>query len=69
MRYPEYEVPEKIPMPRPVDAFLADWKGPVRPEFRSDIDMSKYSGNQKWLLWCLELFFELNSDFNKDVKR
>lgn len=69
MRYPEYEVPEKIPMPRPVDAFLADWKGPVRPEFRSDIDMSKYSGNQKWLLWCLELFFELNSDINKDVKR
>lgn len=56
MKYPEYPVPQKLPMPRPVDAYFKDWKGPIRPEFRKDIDMSKYSGNQKWLLWCLERF-------------
>ncbi len=56
MCYPEIPVPEKIPMPRPVDAYFADWKGPVRPEFRDDIDLSKYTGNQKWQMWCLERF-------------
>lgn len=56
IRYPELPVPEKLPMPRPVDAYFRDWTGPVRPEFRSDIDMSRYTGNQKWLIWCLEYF-------------
>ena len=60
MRYPEFEVPEKIPMPRPVDLFFKDWEGPRRPEFRNDINMSQYTGNQKWLMWCLEQFFEAN---------
>ncbi len=52
-------VPEKLPMPRPVDAYFKDWAGPVRPEFRSDIDMSRYTGNQKWLIWCLERFLNM----------
>ena len=56
MKYPEYPVPQKLPMPRPVDAYFKDWTGPTRPEFRKDIDMSKYTGNQKWLMWCLERF-------------
>ena len=59
MRYPELPVPEKLPMPRPVDAYFKDWTGPVRPEFREDIDMSRYTGNQKWLIWCLERFLNL----------
>ena len=46
-------------MPRPVDAYFENWKGPKRSEFRKDIDMSKYSGNQKWLMWCLERFLSL----------
>lgn len=58
-RYPDFEIPEKIPMPRPVNEFLADWEGPRRPEFRKDIDITKYSGNQKWLIWCLEQFFNM----------
>ena len=56
MKYPEYPVPEKVPMPRPVDMYFKDWQGPVRPEFREDLDMCKFTGNQKWLLWCLERF-------------
>lgn len=59
MKYPEYPVPQKLPMPRPVDEYFKDWEGPKRQEFRTDIDMSKYSGNQKWLMWCLERFMDM----------
>lgn len=59
MKYPEIPVPEKLPMPRPVDAYFQNWSGPVRPEFRTDIDMSRYTGNQKWLIWCLEQFLNM----------
>ncbi len=55
-RYPDIPVPNKNPMPRPVDAYFADWKGPVRPEFLPNLEMTKFSGNQKWQLWCLERF-------------
>ena len=56
MKYPGISVPNKIPMPRPVDAYFSDWKGPSRPEFKKDIDMASLSGNQKWQLYCLERF-------------
>lgn len=59
MKYPETPVPQKKPMPRPVDAYFANWEGPKRKEFREDIDITKYSGNQKWLLYCLERFLNL----------
>lgn len=59
MRYPDFLVPEKIPMPRPVDSYFVDWDGPKRSEFRNDIDISRYSGNQKWLMWCLEQFLNM----------
>ena len=55
-RYPMFAVPEKIPMPRPVDTYFANWAGPTRPEFKMGLDMSKFTGNQKWQLWCLERF-------------
>lgn len=59
MRYPEVPVPEKIPMPRPVDSYFADWKGPSRPEFKANINISEYDGNQRWLMWCLEQFLNM----------
>lgn len=59
MKYPEIEVPEKIPMPRPVDLIFKNWKGPSRNEFREDIPMHKLTGNQKWQLWCAELFLDM----------
>ena len=43
-------------MPRPVDTYFADWSGPTRPEFKRNLDMSKFTGNQKWQMWCLERF-------------
>ena len=59
-KYPEIPVPNKVPMPRPVDAYFKDWEGPTRPEFRCDIDMSKFTGNQKWQMYCLEKFLNMN---------
>lgn len=59
MRYPDFPVPEKIPMPRPVDKYFADWAGPKRPEFIDALDISKYDGNQRWLMWCLEQFLNM----------
>lgn len=58
-KYPLIPVPNKVPMPRPVDFYFKDWKGPHRPEFKKNLDMSKFSGNQKWQLWCLEKFLNM----------
>ena len=59
MNYPGKEIPTKIPMPRPVDSVFAGWSGPSRPEFRKDIPMDSLTGNQKWQLWCAELFLNM----------
>lgn len=58
-KYPDREIPFKIPMPRPVDTIFENWDGPKRLEFRKDIPMESLSGNQKWQLWCAELFLNL----------
>lgn len=59
IKYPELGIPSKIPMPRPVDTVLKSWSGPARPEFRNDIEISSLSGNQKWQLYCAEMFLSL----------
>ena len=58
-KYPDIPVPNKVPMPRPVDAYFKDWCGPKRPEFCRDINMSQLTGNQKWQLYCLEQFLNM----------
>ena len=60
MRYPDTIIPEKIPMPRPVDAYFEDWCGPSRKEFIAGLEMSKFTGNQKWQMYCLEKFLDLH---------
>ena len=59
MKYPTILLPEKHPMPRPVDEYFKNWEGPKRKEFLENIDMSQFSGNQKWLLYCLEVFLNM----------
>ena len=59
IKYPDLEIPFKIPMPRPVDSIFKDWEGPKRPEFRKDIPMETLTGNQKWQLWCAEEFLNI----------
>ncbi len=56
IKYPEMPVPDKIPMPRPVDAYFKDYAGPTSTDFKENIDMTKLTGNQKWQLWCLDRF-------------
>lgn len=58
-KYEGLQVPEKTPMPRPVDVYFSDWAGPTRPEFRDDMDVSSLSGNQRWQVWCLERFLDM----------
>ena len=58
-RYPDIPVPNKVPMPRPVDQYFANWTGPKRPEFKDNLDMNQFTGNQKWQLYCLERFLDL----------
>lgn len=58
MRY-GMKAPDKVPMPRPVDIYFAGWKGPSRKEFKNDLQMSQFTGNQKWQLYCLERFLDL----------
>lgn len=59
-RYPDFPVPNKNPMPRPVDVYFENWEGPKRTEFLENLDMSKFTGNQKWQLWCLERWLNMN---------
>ncbi len=51
-------VPNKNPMPRPVDTYFKDWQGPKREEFRTDIPMETLTGNQKYQLYVLEKFLD-----------
>lgn len=59
-KYPNIPVPNKVPMPRPVDEYFKTWEGPTRPEFKKDLDMSRFTGNQKWQMYCLEKFLNMN---------
>ena len=56
--YPGFPIPPKTPMPRPMDEWLANWEGPVRSEFWEHCT-NGLSGDQKWLIWCLEHFFNV----------
>ena len=51
--YPNLTIPTKIPMPRPTDEWLKNWNGPKRDEFIEGCQ-KHLTGDQKWLLWCLE---------------
>ena len=56
--YPNIDMGKKTPMPRPMGIWLKNWEGPNRPEFLN-LDMSKFTGDQKWLLFSLEMFLNM----------
>jgi hypothetical protein len=56
--YPNIDSAPKIPMPRAVDQWLAGWSGPKRQEFANDC-VDGLTGDQKWLIFSLELFLNL----------
>lgn len=58
-KYPNCPVPDKIPMPRPVNVYFEDWVGSKRSEFKAGLQMNEFTGNQKWQMYCLERFLEI----------
>jgi len=57
--YPQIDIPEKIAFARPMDQWMKNWKGPKRPEFIENLDLKQFTGEQKWLIFCLERFMNL----------
>ena len=56
--YPNLEVPDKRPMPRPMDEWMKVWSGPLRKEFVPHC-IDGLNGDQKWQVWCLERFLDM----------
>lgn len=56
--YQNMSVPKKTPMPRPMNEWFQTWNGPVRQEFIPHCT-DHMTGDQKWLVWCLEKFLDL----------
>lgn len=57
--YPEISPPRKVPFSRPMDEWLSTYKGPVSELFKKDIDISIFTGDQKYLLHSLDKFITL----------
>lgn len=57
--YPNIQVPPKIAFARPMGEWMKFYKGPSREEFIPNLDMKKFTGEQKWLIYCLERFMNL----------
>ena len=62
--YPGWEIPVKTPMPRPMNEWLKTWDGPNREEFWDNC-VDGLTGDQKWLVWILERFLNLDSTSKK----
>lgn len=56
--YPDINPPSKIPMPRPMNEWFADWEGPKRNEFIPHCT-DNLNGDQRWMVWCLERFLNM----------
>jgi asparagine synthetase B (glutamine-hydrolysing) len=57
-KYNTISVPPKTPMPRAVKQWLENWPGPAREEFREGC-IEGLSGDQKWMVYILELFLNM----------
>ena len=55
MKFPMLDVPEKIPMARPMELWMKNWSGPVRDEFLPNC-VEGLTGEQKYLVHSLERF-------------
>ena len=59
--YPGFPIPEKTPMPRPMNEWLRDWTGPEDDRFWPGCTQG-LTGDQKWMLWSLDHYLRLNED-------
>ncbi len=60
----DFIVPEKRPMPRATNEWFKEWPGPTRIEFWPHCT-DHMTGDQKWLVWCLEKFFDMMESTDK----
>ena len=58
-RFPNIEIPEKIAFARPMDVWLKDWESPKSKIFKK-FDLDILTGDQKWLVYCLDRYFQIN---------
>lgn len=66
IKYPDMVIPDKIPMPRPVNSWFKNWGGPKRAEFKTNLNMNEFTGDQKWQIYCLEYFLNhFDNKFNQ----
>lgn len=56
--YGNDDMPPKIPMPRPMNEWMANWKGPIRPEFWPHCT-DEMTGDQKWMVYALEKYLDI----------
>lgn len=64
--YRDYDVPAKLPMPRPTNEWFKNWKGPKRSEFLPHCT-DEMTGDQKWLVWSLERFLNLIEELENNT--
>lgn len=57
-RYPNLNIPDKIPMPRATEQWLKNYT-PTRKEFKIE-NINILTGDQKWLIYCLETFLNMH---------
>lgn len=56
--YPDFVIPQKLPMPRATNEWFASWEGPTRPEFWPHCT-DNMDGDQRWYVYALEKFLNL----------
>lgn len=56
--YPDWTIPTKTPMPRPLNEWMSDWEGPSRNEFWPHCT-DEMTGDQKWYVYVLEQFLNM----------
>lgn len=57
--YPGVPMPAKVAFARPMDAWLRGWSGPRRDLFRDDLELASLTGEQRWLVYCLDQFSQI----------
>lgn len=65
--YPDFQVPVKIPMPRPMNEWMANWSGPSRDEFIPECQKN-LTGDEKWMVWSLEKFLDIVDQIENKIE-
>jgi len=54
--FPNIEIPKKIAFARPMDSWMQFYIKSNRPEYLDNLDLNQFTGEQKWLIYCLEQY-------------